>query len=245
MTLSVVIPMFRTSASLPELISRLSAVVEPGTEVVLVDDECPENSWELASTIREDDMTITVLRVTPNVGQFAAVQIGMAHATGDMIAVMDADLQDPPESLPVLVAALADSSDFDVVCSVRAGKYESWFRRWTARLYRRSASALSRGRIPMNAGMFLVARRGSVDNLLGLHDPFIPIVPGLARSGSRMKGLEVHRHPRMVGKSSYSFIGRVTLAARGLSTLTPLHGVLARINRQRWTRLDCHTIVIT
>lgn len=242
--LSVVIPMYKTAASLPELIARLSAVVPSGSEIVLVDDACPDESWSAALTLATAGLALTVVRLTKNVGQFAAVQVGMSRATGDMIAIMDADLQDPPESLPLLVAELGASPSAEVVCSVRAGKYESWFRRWTARLYRRSATVLSRGRIPLNAGMFLVARRGIVDEFLHLNDPFIPVVPGLARAGATMRGLEVHRQPRLIGRSSYSFRGRLTLAARGLATLSPAHPVLAWANRARWSRIDSHVIVV-
>lgn len=244
MTVSVVIPMFRTSASLTELLRRLAASLPEGAEVVLVDDACPEESWRVAADVQAPTLKISVVRLTRNVGQVAAVQVGLSRASGDIIAVIDADLQDPPESLPALLAELGTSTRFDVVCSVRAGNYESWSRRVTAHLYRRVASTLSRGRIPLDAGMFLVARRQVVEDMLKFDDPFVPIVPGLARAGATMKGLKVHRQPRPIGRSSYSFRGRLALAARGLTTLTPLHRLLARVDRARWRRLDCHVVTV-
>lgn len=244
MSLSIVIPMYRTSASLTELMHRLAATVPEGTEIVLIDDSCPEESWKAAINVSEPTLRIEVARLTRNVGQSAAVQIGLSRTSGDVVAVMDADLQDPPESLPALLAELESSPSADVVCSVRAGKYESWSRRFTARIYRRVASVLSRGRIPVDAGMFLVARRQVVDKLLQLNDPFIPIVPGFAQAGAIMKGVEVQRQPRVIGRSSYSVLGRLALAARGLSTLTPLHRLVARTNRAKWARLDCHVIAV-
>ena len=103
--LSLVIPMYRSAATLTALLQRLSATV-PGSEVVFVDDACPERSADHVAAISCHDLEIVIVRVVPNVGQQAAVQIGALHATGNIIVVMDADLQDAPEDVPVMVSNL-------------------------------------------------------------------------------------------------------------------------------------------
>lgn len=233
-SVSVVVPMYRTRRFLPELLSRLGSALPSGSEVVLVDDACPEQSWREAVDARVDSLRIEVVRLTQNVGQHAAVLVGLACASGDTVVVMDADLQDSPEAIPVLLERLEQDDAAEAVCAARLGQYTSNGRRRTAMLYRALARALSGGRLPPNAGMFLVVRRVATQRVLALDDPFVPLVPALARTGSSIVAIPVGRRPRLGDASAYTAVMRARVAARGLLTLTPLHPLVAARHRRRW-----------
>src|SRR5439155_18061266 len=93
-----------------------------------------------------------------NVGQNSAVLAGLAHARGAAVAVMDGDLQDPPEAVPVLLAAL-ERDGADAVFAARRGRYETRLRLATGRVLKRALWVLTAGRMPPDAGLFLVLQR--------------------------------------------------------------------------------------
>lgn len=233
---SVVVPMYRTAAHLPELLRRLDEAV-PGAEVVLVDDRCPEGSADLAAGLDTRSLHLVIRRLSANIGQHGAVHVGLAAATAPVVAVMDADLQDRPEALPALLAALAAHPEADAVCAARAGQYEGLGRRCTARGYRATARVLSGGRIPRGAGMFLVARRSAVDAVRALDDPLAPLVPALAAARCRLLAQPVPRDPRADGDGAHLSRQRLLIALRGLALLTPARHLLARRHRRHLAAL--------
>jgi polyisoprenyl-phosphate glycosyltransferase len=228
---SVVLPLHRTAAVLDELLGRLATACPEGTEYVLVDDRCPDRSGDLVLD-RWHHLPGRLLRLSENVGQHAAVQAGLRHARGERVVVMDADLQDSPEDVPRLLAALG-SGDADVVCAGRRGHYEYPGQERTARAYRWAARLLSRGRIPVDAGMFSAWPRCSVDRVVALGDHAAPLVPAAALAGLRITTLPVVRHLRPRGRSATGSLRRVRVAVRGLLTLTPLHPLARRLQRVR------------
>lgn len=228
--------MHRSVATLAALLQRLSATV-PGSEVVLVDDACPECSADHAVTIDCHDLDIVIVRVVPNVGQYAAVQIGARHASGDVLVVMDSDLQDAPEDVPTLVANLRASPRVDVVCAARTGRYTSPTRQLTARCYRAVVTSLTRGRIPKGAGMFLAVRAETFGHISALGDPMAPLIPALAVAGARINAITLQRHARLHGVSGYTGSMRLRLALRGLAMVTPARPLMARRHRAKFVKL--------
>ena len=230
-TVSVVLPLHRTAATLDELLERLRVSCPPGTEYVLVDDRCPERSGDLVLT-RWAHLPGRLLSLAENVGQHACVQAGLRHAHGERIVVMDADLQDSPEDVPRLLAAL-DAGSADVVCAGRRGHYAHLGQERTARAYRRVARLLSGGRIPVDAGMFSAWRRDSVDRVVALHDHAAPLVPAAALAGLSIATVPADRHSRPRGRSATGSWRRLRIAVRGLLTLTPVHPLARRLQPVR------------
>ena len=230
-SVSVILPLYRTAASLDELLDRLVAACPEGTEFVLVDDRCPDRSGALVLA-RWHHLPGRLLRLGENVGQHAAVQAGLRHARGEHVVVMDADLQDAPEDAPRLLAALC-SGDADVVCAGRRGRYEDPGQERTARAYRWVARLLSGGRIPVDAGMFSAWPRSSVDRVVALDDHAAPLIPAAALAGLRITTVPVLRRTRPSGRSATGSLRRVRIAVRGLVTLTPLHPVVRRLQPVR------------
>ena len=124
--LSVVVPVYRNRQSLAALAARVRAALAPvcSYELVLVDDACPDGSGELIEELAASDQAIVPLYLPANRGQHRAVLAGLAVASGSYCVIMDADLQDPPEELPVLLDR-ASAGDVDAVFAGRAGRYES------------------------------------------------------------------------------------------------------------------------
>ncbi len=229
--LSVVVPMYRTSRHLPELLARLDAAV-PHAEVVLVDDACPERSADGAAAIDAGTLRVVIVRLSTNLGQHAAVHVGLATATRELVAVMDADLQDEPEALPVLLDALAAQPALGAVCSSRAGTYTTAGRQRSARTYRWMARVLSGGRIPQGAGMYLVAQRSAVQAVRDLDDPYAPLVTALAAAHVPLDAIAVERRGRDDGRSAHGGRDRLRIAVRGLVVLTPLRSWQAARHRR-------------
>lgn len=233
-TLSVVVPMYRTCRFLEELWDQLNLHLPPNTEVIFVDDDCPERSGDAIALLPER-MRRLVVKISPNGGQHAAVLTGMRHASGSDVAVMDADLQDSPSALLQLLTSHREGN-LDAVCAQRRGDYAEIGRRMTAKGYRRMIWMLSAGRVPNDASMFLVMRRAAALRVLDLDDPFVPLVPALARTGARLAAVPIERRRRDAGMSAYSGSMRAAVAARGLLTMTPAFHPLRRINQARWQR---------
>ena len=117
---SIVIPIYNEEASIPELLERLTKVAErmgKPTEIVLVDDGSRDRSVEMLRAWRTDAAEIVVVELTRNFGQHAAVMAGFAQCRGDIVVSLDADLQNPPEEIPNLVAKMEEG--FDVVGTIR------------------------------------------------------------------------------------------------------------------------------
>jgi glycosyltransferase involved in cell wall biosynthesis len=218
---------------MPELIDRLTRACPTDTELVFVDDSCPEGSGQEVLR-RWSHVPGRLVLLHQQVGQQAAVQTGLRASRGRLVVVMDADLQDAPEDVPVLLAALA-GADVDMVCAGRRGNYSAAGRERTARAYRRLVRLLSRGQVPADAGMFSVLSRAGVDRVIALADHGAPLVPCAARAGLRIASIPVTRRARPSGRSATTSWHRVSIAARGLATVTPLHPILRRVSPRRRT----------
>lgn len=216
-SMAFVIPTYRTADTLPDLVDRIDAVAPTFARchsIVVIDDACPERSGE---TVAGHART-TVHRFETNRGQRAAVLVGLARADADVACVMDADLQDDPVAVGELVAAL-QASGADVVCAGRRGAHQSPIRRAQAWTFRRLRWAMSRGRIPPDAGVFHVATAAAVNEMLVVAAPGDDPPVAYARSGARIVSIPVERLPRPNGTSSYSTVDRLKMAGGSLGGL--------------------------
>jgi glycosyltransferase involved in cell wall biosynthesis len=207
---SAVVPVYRNARTLEELCRRLAAALGDDHEIVLVDDGCPEGSWPVIEALAAADARVRPVRHAANRGQNAAVLTGLAAARGEEIAVLDADLQDPPEAVPALLAELR-RGDAAIVFGGRRGRYESAPRLLASRLFKRTLHVASGRRLPVDAGLFLVMR-ASVRDRLG---PGGYVLASLARAGVPMRSVPVARE-RSASPSAYSGAARVRLAARAI-----------------------------
>jgi len=125
--ISIVIPVLNEVDSLAGVYREIGVVAEScriDAEIIFVDDGSNDGSWSVMSEIARDDSRVQCLRFRRNFGKAAAIQAGVEVATGDLIATMDADLQDDPAELPRLLDVL--NSGFDVVSGWKQRRYDPW-----------------------------------------------------------------------------------------------------------------------
>ena len=215
--ISVVLPVYRNRAALGELYRRLTLVLEPLApyELIFCDDACPDDSLAVLRSLAAADERVAVLALSENVGQNRAVLIGLAYARGQVVIAMDADLQDPPQAIPGLVAAL--SGETAAVFAGRRGTYQSAGRMLGSRVFKRLLHALSHGQLPVDAGLFVAMRREMVERLLSYRAPQPYVLGLMARTGLPMISLPVERAPAR--RSGYSLRARIQVAIRALVTI--------------------------
>lgn len=212
---SVVLPVYRNAATLRELHRRLTRTLQAwpgGYEIIFVDDACPEDSFSILRTIAEHDPCVGVVGLAQNVGQQQAVLVGLGTARGRRVVAMDADLQDAPEVIPLLLRAL--EGGHAAVFAGRHGRYESPLRLLSARMFRTLLRLLCG--IPTDAGLFVVMNREMVDYLLSLPEPrpFIVAMMGWSRLG--LAAIPVRRAPRLQGRSAYTSLDRLGIGCQAI-----------------------------
>jgi undecaprenyl-phosphate 4-deoxy-4-formamido-L-arabinose transferase len=222
--ISIVIPVFNEQDNLPELMTRcLAACHETGEEfeIVLVDDGSSDRSAELIGEAAERGKGRVVgVFLNRNHGQHAAVMAGFAHALGDIIVTLDADLQNPPEEIPRLVARIDEG--FDVVGSVRVPRHDPLFRRLASRLVNKAARKATGVWMHDYGCMLRAYRRPIVEAMLQCRErsTFIPILAnGFAR---RTTEIEVSHAPRSAGDSKYGLWKLVNLQFDLLTSMTTM-----------------------
>jgi dolichol-phosphate mannosyltransferase len=202
--ISVVAPIHNEVETLPELYRRLTATLEElgGYEIVLVDDGSTDESWSTMLALAAGDAHVRLLRLSRNFGHQAALTAGLDAARGEAVVLMDADLQDPPEVIPALVAKWRDG--FDVVYGLRTGREgETWFKRGTASLFYRVLRRMTRVDIPSDAGDFRLLSRRAVEALARMPERARFLRGMTSWVGFRQAGVEYQRDARYAGETKY------------------------------------------
>lgn len=206
-TLSVVIPVFNEQRSLLDLHHRLAQTLkEVGRpyEILFIDDGSRDGSFEVLRALREQDPRVRVVRFNRNYGQHAAIFAGMERARGDVVVTLDADLQDPPEDIPLLLERAA--AGVDVVGGWRIDRQHGWPRRVTSWAMNRLTSAVVGVRMRDYGCMLRAYRRPVVDRIVACQEvsSFIPVLAVLFAGSTA--DVPVGHAPRRDGQSRYSFL---------------------------------------
>lgn len=213
MKVSVVVPVFNEEANLEEFLRRLLGVLDGLAhpyEVILVDDGSRDRSLEILKSwaaVRPD--RIRVLELSRNFGQHQAILAGFRDVTGDVVVTLDADLQNPPEEVPKLLAKVEEG--YDAVGGVRRLRQDSWPRRLASSLVNRVTVAITRMRLT-DFGCMLRAYSRDVIEDINRCDEASTFIPALAQSfAHRPTEIEVAHAPRTGGESAYSFYRLIRL----------------------------------
>ncbi len=219
---SVVIPVFNEQENLPELIRRSFAAcdgMEQSYEIILIDDGSRDDSPALiqAAAEKEEGKIVGVL-LNRNYGQHAAVMAGFAHAEGDYVVTLDADLQNPPEEIPNIVAKMAEG--YDVVGSVRQNRQDSFLRTLPSRMVNKVVQK-STGVNMHDYGCML---RGYTKEIVGTmlqcreRSTFIPVLANTF--AHKVTEIPVAHSERADGDSKYSFWKLINLQFDLLTSIT-------------------------
>ena len=221
---TVVIPIFNEEPVLPELLARLTAVFDQNPAVrwdaLLVDDGSRDRSVEMIRTHAARDPRFALIEFSRNFGFQAAITAGLAHAAGDAVVTMDADLQDPPECIPDLVAQWRAGAE--VVRAVRRTRQETGLRRVGMNLFHACFSRVADFPIAANAGTFGLMDRVAVDALKRLPERN-RYFPGLrAWVGFRTAEINYDRHERAAGQPQQTMLRLMRYAFDGVFSFSYL-----------------------
>jgi polyisoprenyl-phosphate glycosyltransferase len=220
--ISAVVPVFNEEGSLGELHRRITSVLgalDVPYELVLVDDGSRDRTTAIIAELCADDARVRAVHFSRNFGHQAALAAGLQHASGRAVIVLDADLQDPPELIPELLAHWRNGYQV-VYAQRRKREREGLVKRGAAFLFYRILSRITRFEIPADTGDFCLMDRTVVD-LLNAMPERNRYVRGLrAWVGFRQTAVPFDRPPRYAGEPKYTFGGSFGLALNGILALS-------------------------
>ncbi|NOD78573.1 MULTISPECIES: glycosyltransferase family 2 protein [unclassified Ruegeria] len=218
--LSIVVPCYNEEAVLDELVRRATHVAAEtfGTdyELVLIDDGSTDRTVEMIEGFANQNPNIRGVVLSRNHGHQRALSAGLIHCRGEIVLVLDADLQDPPELLPDMLAVLNEGAD--VVYGQRIKREgESLAKKTTASAFYRLLRLLSDVEIPLDTGDFRLMRRKVVDylNTMPEEDRFIRGM--VSWLGFRQVKFSYERAERFAGETKYPFRKMLRLAIDGVT----------------------------
>lgn len=219
--LSVVIPIFNERGTLDELFRRLTVTLadQPGGyEIIAVDDGSTDGTREALRELHDRDSHIRVILLSRNFGQSPALYAGFSRARGQYIAMMDADLQNYPEDIPLLVAKLEEG--FDMVSGWRANRKDSLFRTAASRLLNRYINSITRVALNDYGCALKAFRKELVEHMLALTHRCRYLPVDAAALGGRVTEIEVRHDQRGHGVSKYGLLKLIRTAFDLITSIT-------------------------
>jgi dolichol-phosphate mannosyltransferase len=195
--------------------------IEGAVELIFVDDgsvgATPAQLREVAAKYG----FVKTITLSRNFGQHIAISAGYAHATGRFVGMLNADQQDPPDQIPVLLREL-DRGDCDIVYGLREVSKESWANRVSSKLFNQFLSRLTGYRVPDNVSTLRVMSRRFLDAYLRFEEKS-RFLPGLENwLGFASRYVPITHQPRRHGRSSYNFRRRLTMALEAVVSFSDL-----------------------
>jgi glycosyltransferase involved in cell wall biosynthesis len=216
--LSVAVPIHNEESVLPELLRRLQGVLDTLAggphEIVFVDDGSTDRTYEILEEAARGDTRIVVISLSRNFGHQSAITAALDHAAGDAVVVMDGDLQDVPEVIPQFVDKYQQG--YDVVYARRVRRKEPWPLRFCYFVFYRMMAKLSDTRLPLDSGDFGLMSRKVINQMRRMPEHHRYLRGIRSWVGFRQVGISVERAERHSGRSKYSLMRLMKLAADGV-----------------------------
>jgi dolichol-phosphate mannosyltransferase len=221
--LSVVVPVYGSAGILPETHRRLTKALASlegfEYEIVYVNDGSPDNAAEVLEAIVSEDDRARLVSLSRNFGHQAAITAGLDHVVGDVVVIIDDDLQDPPEVIPEMVERWRQGNKVVYgVRSVRRG--DSVFKRASAKVFYRMLSIMSERPLPLDAGDFRLLDRSVVNVLNEMREESRYMRGMVSWVGFQQCALTYERDARYAGKSNYSLRDSIRLAVDGVASFS-------------------------
>jgi len=219
MYLNIIIPCYNEEAVISETHRRIMEVIANKNftfEITYVNDGSKDKTLQILKEIANNDSNVKILDFSRNFGHQPAVSAGLANSNSEFVAIIDADLQDPPECILEMLEK-AETDQADVVYGVReVRKGETWFKKMTAKAFYRMLNYFSEYKIPVDTGDFRLMRRNVVEafNLLPERQKYIRGL--VAWLGFKQVPVFYKRDARFAGETHYPFLKMVSFAMRGL-----------------------------
>lgn len=221
--ISLVIPVYNSAKFLKKTVQAVDQqriVSGWNLELILVEDGSPDNSFEVIEELTQRYSYIKGIKLSRNFGHQIAVKTGLSYATGDYIAIIDDDLQDPPSLLPRFFEQL--DLGYEVAYGIRKKRKENKTKRFAYSSFYRILSSISDTKIPLDSGDFCVMTKNVKDKMLTLNEQN-PYLRGIrAWVGFKQIGLEYDRDSRIEGESGYSLKKLIKIAKDGIFSFSSL-----------------------
>ncbi len=215
--ISILVPIYNSAAFMNLLLEAIDVQRRQSNwdlELVLVDDGSRDKSYEKIEELSKQYPYIKGIKLSKNFGHQIAVKTALSHCSGDYIAIIDDDLQDPPSLLPQFFAQL--DKGYDVAYGVRKKRKESLIKRLAYSSFYRILKGMSDIHIPIDSGDFCVMKKHVVDNMLKLQEQN-PFLRGIrAWVGFKQIGVEYDRSARIDGQSGYTLKKLLKIAVDGI-----------------------------
>ena len=222
--ISIVIPCMNEELVVRETARQLISVLTTPDlqfELIFVDDGSKDQTPDILRELHLADSRVRAVRLSRNFGHQVAITAGLEHAAGDAVAVIDADLQDPPEVLLEFVAKWLDG--YDVVYGVRTEREgETAFKLWTAKMFYRLIGQLSDTEIPMDTGDFRLMDRRVVDALLSMPERDRFVRGMVSWLGFSQISVPYRRSARFAGETKYPLFKMMKFATDGIVSFSIL-----------------------
>jgi dolichol-phosphate mannosyltransferase len=210
---SVILPIYNEESCLREIVGRVGSAMDAmntSYEIICVDDCSTDSTWSIIESLHSTRPSVKGVRFFRNFGHQIAVFAGISHTTGDYIAVLDADGQDPPELLPRMFQKCREG--YDVVYAVRRNRKEHIGKRFAYALFYRFFRRLVPFDVPLDSGDFSVFTR-SVASFISSRTEKKPFIRGLRSwHGGKQVAFEYDRQKRAAGEPKYTLLKLVMLA---------------------------------
>jgi polyisoprenyl-phosphate glycosyltransferase len=221
--ISIVVPAYNEADGIAEFNRRLSdirAKLWERSEVIYVNDGSRDDTFAILRLLRERDPTISIVNLSRNFGKEIALTAGLDHSHGDAVIVIDADLQDPPELIPVLIKRWRED-EADVVFARRSSRAgESWFKKVTAYGFYRVINAISRQRVPVDTGDFRLLSRRAVDAVTMLRERHRFMKGLFAWIGYRQVAVPYERDSRLAGSTKWNYWRLWNFSLEGITSFS-------------------------
>ena len=219
MEISVVAPVYKCGDCVAELHRQLVSALEPlvaSFEIVLVNDGCPDNSWEAVRGVAALDRRVKAINLSRNFGQHYAIAAGVHHSSGNWVVVMDCDLQDRPDEIPNLYRKALEG--YDIVYALRHNRQDTWGKRALSRGFGSLYNLLSDIKILPNACNFSIASRQVIEGYCRLKELNRSYHLLLRWLGFRYTYLQVEHADRFAGGSAYNIRRGFMLAIESVTS---------------------------
>jgi dolichol-phosphate mannosyltransferase len=228
-SISVVIPVYGCPEALPELHERLTKTLNKiagnDYEIILVNDACPKNSWQVVENLCNEDPHVTGLELSRNFGQIRAILAGLDYCKGEWVVVMDCDLQDQPEEIIRMYQKVNDEN-LDTVFARRVARKDGKGKIFLAKRFYNLYSWATGIKYDPSLCNFSMSNRKVIDaycSMREIHRAFIMYIQWM---GFREGTIDVDHHARFAGKSGYTLKKRIDFA---LEILTSQSDKLLRV----------------
>jgi len=219
---SIVVPLYNEELVINETYKRLIGVMDSigkSYEIIFVNDGSKDKTLEIAQSLCRVDKNIKLLSFSRNFGHQIAITAGMEYANGKAVIVIDADLQDPPEVIPEMIAKWKEG--YQVVYGQRIErKGETFFKKWSARLFYRILQNLTDVDVPMDVGDFRLIDRKVLDALSRLPERNRYVRGMVSWVGFKQIGVQFVRDERLAGETKYPLKKMIKFAINAITSFS-------------------------